>query len=576
MVLKKLLKKPGAIIILLLLVGLPACIPLLSKGFYEPHDLHHFADIYQMVRGFQSGQIPPRWGPDFIYGFGYPLFNFYYVLPFYLGTLFFFVFGSIITSFKLVFLTTILLSLVGMYLFLREFVGKYASFVGSVLFLYTPYKAVQIYVRGAMGEAFALSVLPFVLWILVRALKKNNPKNISLSALLIALFILSHNYLWAISLPFIILFLIMLKKYKIFSSFKVLAVSAILGLGLSAYWWLPALIESSLVASKTPFPLIDHFPFVKQLILPSWGYGSSVWGSGDEISFQIGILNLFVLALGVVIYIIYKNKFKKALKPLFLWSTLGFLISLVFMNSRTYFIWKLIPFHDFIQFPWRLLIFTTLFTSIMAAVLVEVAKEKKKKIAGALIILASILLTFSYFKPSSVFYKNDNDYLNRFFANRSLEGEKSYVSREYQQYSEDYLLLPNWTEEKPNQLPSLKYQVANGKILEEQEIKPLSIKLRVFTEEESIITFNNLYFPGWFAKVDDKKASISPGEPYGQIEVTLPEGIHNVSLFWRETNLRLVADAISLASLIILLLVFKKKINVNKILASIKNLTKQK
>jgi len=148
--------------LVLLTLSIPAAFQLLGRGFYEPHDLHHLADIYQMARAIQSGQLPPRLGPDFAFGYGYPLFNFYYLLPFYLGAFWFFLVGSLTASFEFVFILSIFLSVLAMYLFLREFVERFPAVVGSVLFLYTPYRAVQIYVRGAMGEALALSLLPFV------------------------------------------------------------------------------------------------------------------------------------------------------------------------------------------------------------------------------------------------------------------------------------------------------------------------------------------------------------------------------------------------------------------------------
>ena len=68
------------ILISLLILGLPAGRILLTSSFFEPHDLHHLADIYQMYRSLESGQFPPRWGPDFSFTYGYPLFNFYYLL----------------------------------------------------------------------------------------------------------------------------------------------------------------------------------------------------------------------------------------------------------------------------------------------------------------------------------------------------------------------------------------------------------------------------------------------------------------------------------------------------------------
>lgn len=127
-------RKLSKSIIFLVIICIPAIFYLLRPGFYEPHDLHHIADIYQMVRAISSGQIPPRLGPDFSFGLGYPLFNFYYVLPFYLGAIFFSFVGSLIWSFKLVMITGVILSVLGMNLLLREFVGKFPAFVGSILF----------------------------------------------------------------------------------------------------------------------------------------------------------------------------------------------------------------------------------------------------------------------------------------------------------------------------------------------------------------------------------------------------------------------------------------------------------
>jgi hypothetical protein len=278
---------------------------------------------------------------------------------------------------------------------------------------------------------------------------------------------------------------------------------------------LPALVESKLVSSVTPFPLIDHFPFIKQLLIPSWGYGSSVWGPGDEISFQVGTVNLLVVIVSISLLVFYRRLFKnRKVYLITLWALVGFFVSLFMMNIRSYFIWKLIPFHDFIQFPWRLLLLTTLFTSILAAVIVHILPKKFAKTAGFIIVGASLVLTTQYFRPSKVVFKGDEDYLKRFFESTT--------------YSEDYLLLPNWVDERPSRPPLSKFE-AEG------------------------------YFPGWFAKIDGKNAEIKPGKPYGQIELIVPEGNHQVEFYWQETPLRKFSDYISLVSLLVLGFLFVKK-----------------
>ena len=540
-------KKPYLIFFTLLAVSIPAILSLLSIGFYEPHDLHHLADIYQMFRAFSSGQIPPRLGPDFTFGYGYPLFNFYYLLPFYSGAFWYFLSGSLTASFEFVFILSAVISVFGMYLFLKEFVGKFAALVGSILFLYTPYRALQIYVRGAMGEALALSLLPFVLWVLVKVARTSKMSAVALGSLVVGLFLIAHNYLSLLSAVWIALFVLIivgLQKKK-GEALKRLFFVAVLSLGVTSYWWFPAVFEQGLVSSVTPFPLKDHFPFIKQLVIPSWGYGSSVWGPGDGLSFQIGIVNLAVVLLAVILVIFFRRISKRRVTFfLFVWALLGFFVSVFMMNIRSLPLWKLVPLHDFVQFPWRLLFLTTFFTSVIAALIVHVLPKRAKEF-GLLIIVASLFLTLPYFRPSQIFYKNDSHYLSRFFMDRT--------------YSEDYLLLPNWVKKRPTGPPSLKIESETAKIEEVSQITPIFWTARTSSEEAAKVTFNTYFFPGWFAKVDGENVEITPGEPYGQIEVEVPEGNHEIKFFWKETSLRKRADFISLISLLLIVFLFLKK-----------------
>ena len=50
---------------------------------------------------------------------------------------------------------------------------------GQHFYLFAPYRAVNVYVRGAMAEAFSLSILPFLWLAIYRVIKKPNFKNVS-------------------------------------------------------------------------------------------------------------------------------------------------------------------------------------------------------------------------------------------------------------------------------------------------------------------------------------------------------------------------------------------------------------
>jgi len=538
------------VFLILVLFSVPAAYQLLGKGFYEPSDLHHIADIYQMFRAFVSGQIPGRLGPDFTFGWGYPLFNFYYVLPFYIGALWFYISGSLTWSFKLVFILSIFISTPAMYLFLKQYFKKLPSFVGAILYLYTPFRALEIYVRGAIGEALAISLLPLAFYVLSRVAKDSGKKNIAIAAIVLALFFLSHNYLWILAAPWIILFFVKTKPTKYLG----LAISSILAAGLSIYWWLPAIIEQKYVSAVTPFPLIDHFPFIKQLLIPSWGYGASVAGPGDGISFQIGLVNLFAIVAAAIIIVFYRKLIKKENIYLIVWALVGFFVTFSMMNIRSYPIWKLLPIYNFVQFPWRLLFLTTFFSAFAIACVIEVLPEKMSKVLSVVVIIFSIALTINYFKPSKIFYKNDNQYLSRMFANRTVSGEKSDVSLEYYNWSEDYLLLPVWADKRPVSLPTQK--IEGDKVITVSNIKQISVvhwSANIDSKAGGVVTYWAYYFPGWFSKVDGRMVDLHPGKPYGQILVNVPEGKHFIEFYWAETDFRKKADYISLVSLVIVL-----------------------
>lgn len=559
---KDLFKAKFVLIVLLVITSLGSVLWLLLPGFYEPQDLHHIADIYQMYRAIISGQVPPRWGPDFLNSYGYPLFNFYYAGPFYLGAFFYFVSGSLRASYELVFVTGVLIGTIGLYLFLRNHFSKVASFTAAVLFTYTPYKAVQIYVRGAMGEFMSLSLMPILLCVSEKFNTEGKRKWFFLSVIVSSLIILSHNYFWVLIFGFSgIYFAIgsfLNKNTRLLRNFLL---ETLFSFGITAYWWLPAFLEQKLLNVQTPFPLIDHFPFIKQLIIPSWGYGASLWGPYDGMSFQIGVVNIFVIISAFIVFITEK---KKKHHSLFIWSGSAIILSLFFMNIRSYGIWKLVPFHNLFQFPWRLLAFTGIFSSILAAVLIDTLLTSTKKavlgkFTSLIIIVASISLTFGYFKPSRIFYKNDDDYLNRMFANRTTEGYKNEVGKEYLNWSEDYLLLPYGMDEKPDGLPAVKFMSEDDGIVVKnvREISPVSWEADIDVKEPGKLNFYVLNFPGWVIQVNGKMADLSSGGA-GQVVFNVNKGDTEIKAYWTENRLRKLSDTISLFSVILLIIYLYK------------------
>ena len=62
--------------------------PLFISGFFPMHDDTQVARVFEMGKMLKEGTFPVRWVPDLGYGYGYPLFNFYAPLAYYVGGFF--------------------------------------------------------------------------------------------------------------------------------------------------------------------------------------------------------------------------------------------------------------------------------------------------------------------------------------------------------------------------------------------------------------------------------------------------------------------------------------------------------
>jgi len=118
--------------------------------------------LYEIDKCIRDGQIPCRWVPDMGYGYGYPQFNYYAPLPYYIMEVFHLVGFGFLDSVKAGMVLSILVSAWGMYSLAKFLWGRVGGFISSRLYIYAPYRATDFYVRGAVGELWAMAFLPFI------------------------------------------------------------------------------------------------------------------------------------------------------------------------------------------------------------------------------------------------------------------------------------------------------------------------------------------------------------------------------------------------------------------------------
>src|SRR3989344_5014546 len=154
--------KKIAILVLLLIVSLPSFISLLKPGYFPMHDDIQAMRLLQMDKCFKDGQLPCRWVPDMGNGYGYPLFNYYPPLPYLIGQIFRFTGFSFLWTFKLTALFQIILSSVAIFILSKKFFGSIGGLLSAIFYAYAPYHAVNIFVRGALNEAWAGIFFPLI------------------------------------------------------------------------------------------------------------------------------------------------------------------------------------------------------------------------------------------------------------------------------------------------------------------------------------------------------------------------------------------------------------------------------
>jgi len=412
-----------SIILVLLLLLIPSVLALLKPGYYNMHDDMQMIRQLELEKCLQDGQIPCRWSPDLGYEYGYPLFNFYPPLPYIVGQIFRFLGFSFMWSVKLTAVTQFITSGVSMYLLTSYLSTPLIGFLASLFYTYAPYHAVNIYIRGAMNEAWASVFFPLIFLFIKKVIDQPKIKYIILLSLSIVGLMLSHNPMLLVfalfCLPWTLYCLLQsYNKNKKFTDLKPalvsLILSAVFALGLSAFYTLPVLLESKLTQIDSMFvgyySYEVHFVSLYQLFISNfWGDGASVWGIEDNMPFMVGYLHWIIPLIFLFDFIYklirHKSKINKS-EFINLLLILLALASLFLTHGRSIFIWKLFPPIQKIQFSWRFLNLSVFFLSISSALsinyfLSKFKQDKTKTLFFLLVVFLVFAVNLGYFKPKT-------------------------------------------------------------------------------------------------------------------------------------------------------------------------------
>lgn len=577
------LKKKFSPQLLLILLIIPTFISLIRPGFYPMQDDLQAFRVEQMVKCLNDFQIPCRWIPDMGYGYGFPLFNFYPPLPYLIGEIFR-VFGfSFVNVIKIVFALSIIASGVGMYFLAKEFFGKVGGVVSAIFYIWAPYHAVDVYVRGAMNESWALVFFPLIFLFSYKIIHRPRSRfatprrwpdgllrgeSVAL-ALSYAGLLMSHNLMVLIFTPVFVawcgLWLWRLRPKNL--AFVIthptllwnLALSGIAALGLSAFFTIPALAENYFTWVKSQltgyYDYTAHFVSLKQLLISRfWGYGPSVWiDAEDGMSFQIGhvhwILSLVIGGWWLVTSLRKKKSFLHHTSYIIPFLFLVGWAAAFMTHVRSTPIYQAIPFLNLVQFPWRFLTIIIFVFSFLAGSLVLFLQKLSTKyyvLITAIIAIGLIALGWSYFLPDGGKMGPLSD-----------KEKFSVAAWDLQQTAGIYDYLPSTAREAPKAPQSVLAEIMQGEgtISEMKQGTNWAIFKLNIKNEKAKIRINILKFPGWRVWVDGKKTEIQipEEERWGRMWINISQGKHNVSLKLYNTPIRTTSNIISAVTWLLLL-----------------------
>jgi hypothetical protein len=317
----------------------------------------------------------------------------------------------------------------------------------------------------------------------------------------------------------------------------IIAVGGALGVVMSAFFWYPALRLSKLTLHSgdvaamwgTPKSLHTHAIYWQQHFVETLGYGASVAGPNDKLGINIGLAVLVGVLLALVAA--FQNGFTwRQRYRLGLFLLLTFVILFIMSPQMP---WQKVPaILLYVQFPWRLLIFTAFFGAAAMAMASPVIDRWIHPVilAGLAAIIA--IPTLPVISIPQVIKKMSPEQLARW--NYRWERKGIYGGTALQEFLPKWVhgqyLDPLFLEKHP--IPENRLTVTSGD-LKCERYTHIGTSYEYFynalTDSEAHMAL--FYWPGWELRIDGRRLSknVKP-DADGLISISLPAGRHRAEL----------------------------------------------
>jgi len=395
--------------ILVLLLAVPAIAPLTYPGFFQTHG--GFLPALNAAHPAEA----PDWGRavDPVRGEG--------KLPYLLAWPFFQLSGSGVTAVKWGYGLAFLLAAASVYLWTRRRLGSKGGLLAAVVYTYLPWHLSAVYVRGAYAEAWLWALWPLVLWAMDGLAGRR-----WWAGALVGLLALGAAFWTQTGLT------------AVFAMGILIALAATLAVGilialttpLASLRWILVLGSIALLVvaaaiiylgTFSPQPRVNfagHFVYPYQLLSAAWGFGTSVPGWADGMSFQLGLAAVGLSAMAVILKVAQKpgtaadaaapgspeeiGETERGSAPwgraFWAWLVaLAAIILLVLPLAAP--LWQVTGLDELLTYPWQLLALAGLPLAFLAGSVIRVDRRLGELPAWASLAALVVLASYPYLAP---------------------------------------------------------------------------------------------------------------------------------------------------------------------------------
>jgi hypothetical protein len=569
---KKLMSAPAVDYGLLLALFIPlfAIIPLMTHaGLPNTADgPAHLMRQVELNQAWQQGNFYPRWGTDLALGHGMPIFSYAPPLLYQVTQLLHLTGLPLDAAMKGVVILGFLLYSAGMFLFTRRIFGTGPALAAAAVYVYAPYRLREAFIQGNYGQFSGLAFYPLIFWAFHGLITTQKRRYLPAAALSLAGLLFSHNISAMLFLPIFgvyLLFLLIQNHKNSSRSLWRVVTAGLLGLGLSAIFWLPAFGEKGEIKlegiTRGFFDFRHNFISLAEFL--SAPIRLDLTAINPEFPLSLGLPQLIAAGMGILSLIYWLRRkptstTRAAAHTLFFTVFLALYAFLALPWSRL--MWEAVPLLELAEFPWRMLgpaVFCAAF--LTAPAFAALIRPKFQWPTLTIFLLMVIGLNLPYLYPSQFILWGTPTPADAFAyevtsgaIGTTSTGE--FLPRHAQQHPQPETLRPDYETGRPPQKldPATLPAGATVNIISHQAEADI---LRINTPQKFTATLRTLYWPGWRVYLDGQPSPIAITAKTGLIQVDVPPGEHTLTLQLESTPLRSVGLWLTLASALTLIII---------------------